>query len=135
MTTWVRHLFYWGKPGKRLCTNDDKSLPPLPKSVGPRVFKLTISRTDFFSPLLSLFHFVAVLPSIAMTPAIESNGIAGYSEADNGLYYASTSAAPLAPSQAVAHLSSYESGDGLSMAELVDSRLHGGLTYNGEHIV
>lgn len=50
---------------------------------------------------------------------------------DNGLYHASTSAAPLDPSQAFEQLASYKHGDGLSMSELIDSRTHGGLTYNG----
>ncbi|GAA94588.1 hypothetical protein E5Q_01240 [Mixia osmundae IAM 14324] len=36
----------------------------------------------------------------------------------------------LDPSQAVAHLASYTRGDGLSLRELMDSRQHGGLTYN-----
>ncbi|KAN0064867.1 inosine-5'-monophosphate dehydrogenase [Thecaphora frezii] len=36
----------------------------------------------------------------------------------------------LSPSEAVAHLETYENGDGLSMAELIDSRKNGGLTYN-----
>lgn len=49
---------------------------------------------------------------------------------DNGLYQASSSKAPLDPSQALAHLATYPSGDGLSMSELIDSKLHGGLTYN-----
>lgn len=49
---------------------------------------------------------------------------------DNGLIHASSSKAPLDPSQAVAALSEYASGDGLSMSELIDSKLHGGLTYN-----
>ena len=33
-------------------------------------------------------------------------------------------------SEALAHLATYKHGDGLSMAELIDSREHGGLTYN-----
>ncbi|UZJ55345.1 hypothetical protein CBS101457_004665 [Exobasidium rhododendri] len=49
---------------------------------------------------------------------------------DNGLYHASTSAAPLAAAQAVAHLATYKNGDGLAMSDLVDSKAHGGLTYN-----
>ncbi|PWN92730.1 putative inosine 5`-monophosphate dehydrogenase [Acaromyces ingoldii] len=49
---------------------------------------------------------------------------------DNGLYHASTSAAPLDPAQAFAQLATYKHGDGLSMSELIDSRTHGGLTYN-----
>lgn len=49
----------------------------------------------------------------------------------DGLWRASTSAAPLDASKAVAHLSTYKTGDGLSMSELVDSRTNGGLTYNG----
>ena len=36
----------------------------------------------------------------------------------------------LPPSQAVAELSTYKSRDGLKVDELIDSRLHGGLTYN-----
>ena len=38
--------------------------------------------------------------------------------------------AVLSPSQALEHLKTYTYGDGLSMAELIDSRQHGGLTYN-----
>ena len=38
--------------------------------------------------------------------------------------------AVLSPSQALEHLKTYATGDGLSMAELIDSRQHGGLTYN-----
>lgn len=54
---------------------------------------------------------------------------------DNGLYHASTSAAPLDPAQAFAQLATYKHGDGLSMSELIDSRTHGGLTYNGESLL
>ena len=36
----------------------------------------------------------------------------------------------LDPSTAVAHLADYASADGLSVGELIDSRAHGGLTYN-----
>ncbi|GFZ44741.1 Inosine-5'-monophosphate dehydrogenase [Saitozyma sp. JCM 24511] len=36
----------------------------------------------------------------------------------------------LSPSDALAHLESYARGDGLSVSELMDSRQHGGLTYN-----
>lgn len=54
---------------------------------------------------------------------------------DNGLYHASTSAAPLSAADAVAHLATYKTGDGLSMSELVDSRTNGGLTYNGELVI
>lgn len=39
-------------------------------------------------------------------------------------------AKPLAASEALAHLAKYTGGDGLSMADLMDSKLHGGLTYN-----
>lgn len=54
------------------------------------------------------------------------------SQIDNGLYHGSTSSAPLSIKDAVAHLETYKNGDGLSMSELVDSRLHGGLTYGGK---
>lgn len=33
-------------------------------------------------------------------------------------------------SEALAHLATYADGDGLSMTDLMDSKLHGGLTYN-----
>lgn len=36
----------------------------------------------------------------------------------------------LDPAQAVAHLQTYTRSDGLSVQELMDSQLHGGLTYN-----
>ena len=36
----------------------------------------------------------------------------------------------LDPSTAVEHLKSYSRSDGLSVAELMDSTTHGGLTYN-----
>ncbi|PWN51995.1 putative inosine 5`-monophosphate dehydrogenase [Violaceomyces palustris] len=36
----------------------------------------------------------------------------------------------LDPSQALEHLKTYETGDGLAMSELINSRQHGGLTYN-----
>ena len=36
----------------------------------------------------------------------------------------------LDPSQALAHLQTYPSSDGLSVQELMDSHVHGGLTYN-----
>ena len=36
----------------------------------------------------------------------------------------------LSPSTALEHLSSYERSDGLSAKDLMDSTLHGGLTYN-----
>ncbi|GJE94346.1 IMP dehydrogenase [Phanerochaete sordida] len=36
----------------------------------------------------------------------------------------------LDPSTALEHLKTYEKADGLSVAELMDSRVHGGLTYN-----
>jgi IMP dehydrogenase len=36
----------------------------------------------------------------------------------------------LDPSTALSHLSSYKSSDGLSVDDLMDSRVHGGLTYN-----
>ncbi len=41
---------------------------------------------------------------------------------------ASTSYLPA--SSALEHLKTYSRGDGLSLRELVDSNLHGGLTYN-----
>lgn len=50
--------------------------------------------------------------------------------AGNGLLQASSSKAPLDASQALATLASYPHGDGLAMSELIDSRTHGGLTYN-----
>ncbi|KDN53464.1 IMP dehydrogenase [Tilletiaria anomala UBC 951] len=43
---------------------------------------------------------------------------------------ASTSQRVLDPSEAVAHLKTYQFGDGLAMSELMNSREHGGLTYN-----
>lgn len=67
---------------------------------------------------------------------VSANGSANGSSAkdgatiDNGLYHASTSAAPLDVKRAVEHLATYKTGDGLSMSELVDSRTNGGLTYN-----
>lgn len=36
----------------------------------------------------------------------------------------------LDPAQALEHLKSYERSDGLAVADLMDSRVHGGLTYN-----
>jgi shikimate kinase len=66
----------------------------------------------------------------AINGHLESNGA---TVVDNGLYHASTSAAPLAASEAVAHLATYKNGDGLAMSELVDSKAHGGLTYNGAY--
>lgn len=36
----------------------------------------------------------------------------------------------LPPSSALAHLSTYSRLDGLALAELMDSRVHGGITYN-----
>jgi IMP dehydrogenase len=36
----------------------------------------------------------------------------------------------LSTSEAVAHLATYQRSDGLSVKDLMDSRLHGGLTYN-----
>ena len=42
----------------------------------------------------------------------------------------SNAPAVLDASQAIEHLKSYERSDGLSVAELMDSRIHGGLTYN-----
>lgn len=41
---------------------------------------------------------------------------------------ASTSFLPA--SDAIAHLKTYTRGDGLSLRELMDSRVNGGLTYN-----
>lgn len=49
--------------------------------------------------------------------------------ASNGLQVPQD-AAVLSPSQALEHLKTYATGDGLSMSELIDSRQHGGLTYN-----
>lgn len=51
-------------------------------------------------------------------------------KADNGLVHAANDSALLDPSQALEHLKTYKNGDGLSMSELIDSRQHGGLTYN-----
>ncbi|CAO1614722.1 unnamed protein product [Parajaminaea phylloscopi] len=51
-------------------------------------------------------------------------------KADNGLVHSAEGQAPLAAKDAVAALAEYSSGDGLSMSELIDSKLHGGLTYN-----
>jgi hypothetical protein len=45
---------------------------------------------------------------------------------------ASTSYLPA--SSALEHLKTYSRGDGLSLRELVDSNLHGGLTYNGTRL-
>lgn len=42
----------------------------------------------------------------------------------------SNAAKLLSPSDALAHLASYERLDGLSVKDLMDSRVHGGLTYN-----
>lgn len=65
-----------------------------------------------------------------MAPVASTNGVtADGQQIDNGLFHASTSAAPLDPSKAIAHLATYKHGDGLSMSELVDSRSNGGLTY------
>lgn len=36
----------------------------------------------------------------------------------------------LSPASALEHLRSYERSDGLSVADLMESRIHGGLTYN-----
>ena len=36
----------------------------------------------------------------------------------------------LDPSEALAHLQTYPRSDGLSVQELMNSQLHGGLTYN-----
>jgi IMP dehydrogenase len=41
-----------------------------------------------------------------------------------------TSTALLHPSQALEHLKSYQHRDGLAVSDLMDSRVHGGLTYN-----
>lgn len=49
--------------------------------------------------------------------------------ASNGLQIPQDKAV-LLPAQALEHLKTYATGDGLSMAELIDSRQHGGLTYN-----
>lgn len=51
-------------------------------------------------------------------------------KADNGLIHSSSSKAPIACKDAVAALKEYQTGDGLSMSDLIDSKLHGGLTYN-----
>jgi IMP dehydrogenase len=42
----------------------------------------------------------------------------------------STSSTFLDPSSALEHLAKYESSDGLSAQDLMNSKLHGGLTYN-----
>ena len=72
-------------------------------------------------------------PIIPAMAAIKTNGapLPDGAVVDNGLYNASTSAAPLAISEALAHLATYKTGDGLSMSEMVDSKANGGLTYNG----
>lgn len=72
-------------------------------------------------------------PMMAAVKGTQVNGLSRANGAvvDNGLYHASTSAAPLSAADAVAHLATYKTGDGLSMSELIDSRTHGGLTYNG----
>lgn len=50
----------------------------------------------------------------------------------NGAGAAASGSRPLLdPKDAVKELATYATGDGLSMAELIDSRVHGGLTYNG----
>jgi IMP dehydrogenase len=48
----------------------------------------------------------------------------------NGSTDSNGSSSFLSPSDALAHLESYTRGDGLSVSELMDSRQHGGLTYN-----
>ncbi|RSH89516.1 inosine-5'-monophosphate dehydrogenase [Saitozyma podzolica] len=48
----------------------------------------------------------------------------------NGSNDSNGSSSFLSPSDALAHLESYTRGDGLSVSELMDSRQHGGLTYN-----
>ena len=42
----------------------------------------------------------------------------------------STAPALLDPSKPLEYLKAYERSDGLSVADLMDSRVHGGLTYN-----
>ena len=42
----------------------------------------------------------------------------------------SKTSAILDPSTALEHLKTYDHSDGLSVSELMDSRVHGGLTYN-----
>ncbi|KAJ3760767.1 hypothetical protein EV360DRAFT_39123, partial [Lentinula raphanica] len=42
----------------------------------------------------------------------------------------STSSTFLDPSTALEHLKTYDHSDGLSIEELMESRVHGGLTYN-----
>lgn len=61
-----------------------------------------------------------------------TNGVNGNGPSlSNGSAHSTNSAALLDAAQAVAQLSTYKTGDGLSMSELIDSRTHGGLTYNG----
>lgn len=51
--------------------------------------------------------------------------------AANGVFVAPPRSAKALPaSEAVAFLEKYSRGDGLSLAELMDSRKNGGLTYN-----
>ncbi|PWN29137.1 putative inosine 5`-monophosphate dehydrogenase [Jaminaea rosea] len=61
-----------------------------------------------------------------MSPTASSSS----ATADNGLVHSSSSKALYDPKNAIAALSDYPSGDGLAMSELIDSKLHGGLTYN-----
>jgi hypothetical protein len=76
--------------------------------------------------------YLLLLPPIEDTMAPTSSNGSNGTAVGNGIHHASTSAAPLDASKALAHLSTYEQGDGLSMSELVDSRTNGGLTYNGK---
>lgn len=55
-----------------------------------------------------------------MSPAAAANGAS------------SSSSKILNAADALKELATYATGDGLSMDELIDSRVHGGLTYNGE---
>jgi IMP dehydrogenase len=48
----------------------------------------------------------------------------------NGAPNGSSSTSFLSPEDAMKTLESYSRGDGLALAELMDSRQHGGLTYN-----
>lgn len=73
---------------------------------------------------------LAILDSLVATTANTTMSPTASSSADNGLVHSSSSKAFYDPKEAVAALNDYATGDGLSMSELIDSKLHGGLTYN-----
>lgn len=62
--------------------------------------------------------------------ATQSPHITMIAQAEEGLIRSASAQAPLACKDAVAALKEYPTGDGLSMSDLIDSKLHGGLTYN-----